>query len=488
MKTVLIVEDEKMIRQGIRVMIQRCGVPVENIVECSNGEMALEMLQEQHVDVMFTDIRMPKMDGIQLVAEVQKMSDKPEIVAISGYDDFSYAVEMLRNGVREYILKPVERQKITSIMQKLEEEIVSRQKIRQAEQVIGKSQLRHLLLDENPKPEEIESLSQKFGETFFPQGYRICVVGGSFALEDTPELIWLQDVLDQNVCILAPEEMEELLSNTLWQEYAGISEISHGIAQVRSAYEEALQCRKQAFYQEKHQIGTINPPHVADAIRQSAYKQLEETAWMQKLHLIGTNKTEELTTLWKNLFTEVRRGHIKPDAFADGMIQFLSDVEKIYHNLVDDDVQEKINRRRKIYQFSGVEAYEEAVMELVLGMHEKIRAQGDDHGVGQKMQQAIAYIQENYNKDLNMAVVSNYISMNYSVFSFEFKNYAGVNFVTYLKELRMKEAKKLLEETDKKIIEISQMVGYENEKHFMKLFKSICGVSPSEYRKNMRHQ
>ena len=52
----------------------------------------------------------------------------------------------------------------------------------------------------------------------------------------------------------------------------------------------------------------------------------------------------------------------------------------------------------------------------------------------------------------------------------------------------MKEAKKLLEETDKKIIEISQMVGYENEKHFMKLFKSICGVSPSEYRKNMRHQ
>ena len=137
------------------------------------------------------------------------------------------------------------------------------------------------------------------------------------------------------------------------QEYAGISEISHGIAQVRSAYEEALQCRKQAFYQEKHQIGTINPPHVADAIRQSAYKQLEETAWMQKLHLIGTNKTEELTTLWKNLFTEVRRGHIKPDAFADGMIQFLSDVEKIYHNLVDDDVQEKINAVGKSISFPG---------------------------------------------------------------------------------------------------------------------------------------
>ena len=488
MKTVLIVEDEKMIRQGIRVMIQRCGVPVENIVECSNGEMALEMLQEQHVDVMFTDIRMPRMDGIQLVAEVQKLSHKPEIVAISGYDDFSYAVEMLRNGVREYILKPVERQKITSIMQKLEEEITDRRKIRQAEQVIGKSQLRHLLSDEMPKPEEIESLSQKFGETFFPQGYRICVSGGSFEMEDTASLVCLQDVRDQNVCFFAPEELDNLLNNALWQEYAGISEVAHGIAEVRSAYEKALTYRKRAFYRMEHQIGEPAQEHVADGIRQAAQKLLEDTAWMQKLHLIGTNKTDELTTLWKNLFTEVRRGHIEPDAFAQGMLQFLSDVEKVYHNLVDDEVQKQINACRKIYQFSGVEAYEEAVMELVLGMHEKIRAQGEDHGVGQKMQQAIAYIQENYNKDLNMAVVSNYISMNYSVFSFEFKNYVGVNFVTYLKELRMKEAKKLLEETDKKVIEISQMVGYENEKHFMKLFKSICGVSPSEYRKNMQHQ
>ena len=71
MKTVLIVEDEKLIRQGIRTMIQRSGVPVEMIIECNNGEMALEMLQSQKVDVMFTDIRMPKMNGIELVQKIQ---------------------------------------------------------------------------------------------------------------------------------------------------------------------------------------------------------------------------------------------------------------------------------------------------------------------------------------------------------------------------------------------------------------------------------
>ena len=57
MNTVLIVEDEKMIRQGIKSMIQRSGVPVQTIIECSNGQMALEVLQSQQIDVMFTDIR-----------------------------------------------------------------------------------------------------------------------------------------------------------------------------------------------------------------------------------------------------------------------------------------------------------------------------------------------------------------------------------------------------------------------------------------------
>ena len=119
MKTVLIVEDEKMIRQGIKTMIMRSGVPIEVIMECNNGETALEIIKEQEIDVMFTDIRMPKMDGIELVQKMQSCEHIPLTVAISGYDDFSYAVEMLRNGVREYILKPIERENHPGIDRRL---------------------------------------------------------------------------------------------------------------------------------------------------------------------------------------------------------------------------------------------------------------------------------------------------------------------------------------------------------------------------------
>ena len=123
MKTVLIVEDEKMIRQGMKAMVQRSGVPVEVIMECSNGQMALEILKEQKIDVMFTDIRMPKMDGIALVQAMQECEHVPLTVAVSGYDDFSYAVEMMRQGVREYLLKPVDREKVREILEKFNREI-----------------------------------------------------------------------------------------------------------------------------------------------------------------------------------------------------------------------------------------------------------------------------------------------------------------------------------------------------------------------------
>ena len=104
----------------------------------------------------------------------------------------------------------------------------------------------------------------------------------------------------------------------------------------------------------------------------------------------------------------------------------------------------------------------------------------------EKMEEAISYIRENYAKDLNMAMVSNHICMKYSLFSAAFKEHTGVNFVNYLKEIRIAEAKRLLIQTEDKITEIAKQVGFENDKHFMKSFKTACGVSPSEFRKDYK--
>ena len=94
------------------------------------------------------------------------------------------------------------------------------------------------------------------------------------------------------------------------------------------------------------------------------------------------------------------------------------------------------------------------------------------------------YIQQHFREPLNMAVVSNHVSMNYSLFSLLFKQYTGGNFVAYLQKLRVDEAKRLLETTDRRVNEIGRNVGFSDEKHFLKVFKSTVGISPTEYRKS----
>ena len=170
------------------------------------------------------------------------------------------------------------------------------------------------------------------------------------------------------------------------------------------------------------------------------------------------------------------------------MQEFLREFPKIYRNVLEDEDQTYLCRCEHILAFDNLSEYKDYLLNWLLAIHHRINQQTDSGRNQQKMKLALDYINQNYNSDLNMAVVSNYISMNYSLFSYSFKQYTGSNFVNYLKDIRIREAKRFLADTDMKIIEISWRVGYDNEKNFMKIFKSSCGVSPTEYRKNVTRE
>lgn len=489
MKNLLIVEDEKLIRQGIKSMVQRSGVPIDVIMECGNGEMALEILKSQDIDVMFTDIRMPKMDGIQLVKEVSKLEKKPLIVAVSGYDDFTYAVEMLRNGVREYLLKPVEREKIAEVLKRLNEEIEARNNRAITEHQIGMQQIKHILRQRTVSMEEMTLLKQRYKQHFLGTGFAICVTSPHSDIENRESVMVLEDICDGLICVIEEGNVEFFVKNELTGYMAGISSVCHGIDELQKAYREAVAARELAFC-----VGrTIYYPqdmemNIPEGLRKQAERMIEDQAKMQRLQLIGTDKTEELTSNWEHLFVEVEKARIEPQEFFATMEEFLEEVPKIYRNVLADEDQNFLCKCGHFLEFNDLSEYQDYLMNWLLALHSRINEQTDSGKNLQKIKLAVDYINQNYSKDLNMAVVSNYISMNYSLFSYSFKQYTGSNFVNYLKEIRIREAKRLLEDTDMKIIEISRNVGYDNEKNFMKVFKTACGVSPTEYRKNVTRE
>lgn len=477
--TVLIVEDEKLIRQGIKAIVQRSGVPIQNIMECNNGQIALEILESHSVDVMFTDIRMPKMNGIELVEAMQKLEHKPLTVAISGYDDFAYAVQMLRMGVREYILKPVEREQIVDILKKLEEEIQRDSRRDQQAREIGCQQLKYMILNENITQKEIEAVTQQFEKQLLAQEYVVCCreIAGE-EVEESKSYLSLGEIENSDVYIVGKENREFLLKNELRDSYVGVSRIHCGVSELKDAYREAKSARTEAFLRVKHEV------QYQEELIQTQGNPDEERIH-QIAQMIGTNKISEALKMVEQFFTEFKKGANSGDVLQKSIDKFIDEILYIYRNVLEGSEKDLI-RFRNFCQFAQIDEFMEEVTGWIIGFHEKIGLEFDDYRNKSRMKQAIAYIQENYETDLNMAVVSNYVSMNYSLFSYAFKQFTGKNFVNYLKELRINEAKRLLAETDMRVIEISQQVGYENEKHFMKIFKSVSGVSPTEYRKNMQ--
>lgn len=485
MQTVLIVEDEKMIRQGLRVMLKRSGVPVETIVECNNGLTALEVLKTQKVDVMFTDIRMPKMDGIELVKQMQELPEKPLTVAISGYDDFSYAVEMLRNGVKEYLLKPVDRDKMKEVLQRLEEELQQTKKEDAYFRATGCRQLRQLMLSDSVSEQELAAFRERLeGTLLFPAYYVCCLEKGADVPRESEDCLCLEETDRSGILIVSGETGPFLWKNELRDCFVGVSGLHHGIGQLRCAWQEATDARKRAFLGCRHTVCTGETTD-AQTPEDGQTGGIPDAEAIQKIvQRMGTDRIKDAVSQVEQFGSRLKREIAAADSLEAFVTALTDKIREVYQNALGEQ-EEGLQRLSCPWAYACLEEYLTELTDWMFAFHDKIDTKFDDYRNRQKVAQALSYIQENYSSDLNMAVVSNHVSMNYSLFSYVFKQYVGKNFVSYLKQLRMEEAKRLLTDTRLRVNEISQQVGYENEKHFMKLFKAECGVSPTEYRKNM---
>lgn len=117
MYSVLVAEDEPMIRMGITTLITKSGYPISKVRTADNGVHALELIAEELPDFLFTDIRMPKMDGIVLCESVYHEYKTIQAAVISGYNDFEYARKCMKYGVKDYILKPITQKTINQALE-----------------------------------------------------------------------------------------------------------------------------------------------------------------------------------------------------------------------------------------------------------------------------------------------------------------------------------------------------------------------------------
>lgn len=137
MYTLLIVDDEPLVRRGIKNLADLGGLKITKVLEAGNGEQALGLLSEEP-DLILLDINMPKMDGLTFSKAAKEILPEVKICMVTGYDYFDYAIQALKIGVDDYILKPVSRKDIEMVLKKMLDKIESK-KVKEALEELGSS-------------------------------------------------------------------------------------------------------------------------------------------------------------------------------------------------------------------------------------------------------------------------------------------------------------------------------------------------------------
>lgn len=461
-------------------MAQCSPVEIGEILDCRNGEEALALLRTTEVDVMFTDVRMPNMDGITLVQRMQALPHPPLTVIISGYDDFSYAVEALRCGAKEYLLKPVERDDISRILQQLEELLKKPQDVRpkQGGNEMDYQPLKYFLINPNATPDEREAANVLFGTLLEGEPYVVAASKERInTCQEERHLVCLENVDDTVNLYLARQSSWQLLPESCFTHgHWGVSCPETEFSKFPDACRQAVECWSRAFLTG---AGLL----CADKLPAAGSPALPQETVERIAQLTGAEKLNQALELLDEFFRRAESGAVSSLSFEESVARLLHEIEILYRDKLS-DTAERMHPLYHPFSYPSVREYRAALWDFLEEAAKKILQQHSISRKNGKMEEAIAYIRKNYQKDLNMAMVSNHISVSYSFFSQAFKEYTGTNFIHYLKEIRISRAKELLVTTELHIAEIGLRVGFENEKHFMKVFRSMVGVSPTEYRRN----
>ncbi|WP_372661665.1 response regulator [Cohnella sp.] len=511
---VLIVDDEPIIRKGLKSFIEweKEGLSLQG--DCANGFEALEIIKSQHIDILITDIKMPVMDGLQLTREALEVNPNMKIVLISSYNEFEYVREGMKSGAIDYLLKPsLEADELVSVLRRCKQGLRHH---REQLDVIEKYNNHALVLRRKKYEQDIikllvtnhsdSRLVDIFGEYNGTYMCAFVILDGlhdwqerygklhiSVIYEDIQAIFY--DSFDKGTApLLAGEGIYLLYPDAESAEDAEVM-----LYQFKKLVEDALgmqitisYCMEQATQLLEE---SINKSRSAGLLRffegtGKIYKWLElskirenETEHIEmNMHTLLEiiRKSEQSTSVIETLEARWRSKELSSEQVKKEAVEFITAFA--YSNGVSRSYSDF---RENVWRCETLEQVESTVRGLMKEMeHPSLLRLNDKGHSGQLVTKAIEYIKLHYLEELTLQDVADSIHVSKNYCSNLFKKQAGQNFIDYLIDLRMHEAKRLLVLGECKIYEVAEKSGFNDVKYFSKLFKKITQMTPLEYREN----
>lgn len=540
---ILLVDDDVLVLTKIKQLIKYIKGDYEVVKAVTNAKEAMDFLKQQEVDILITDMKMPKVDGINLIKEIRTMDKPVQIIAISSYEDFYYVKESLKQGSLDYILKHNLNEKVLkNVLEGAQKKIIAKRNlelsqiehnkiIRESKELLKKELLEQLLYGYVNRAEALEkfkdykielSLNNLILITCEIDNYKVITEDFSkkderifndaaidiikrvldkvdkkeiLSLNEGEYIIYLSfDQVKSNLYILstASEYAERVKSNLEkllnLKISISISNCCNDIADIPKYYLKSKEKLKNKFYEGKGKVYDVYDSGAVSGIKNITKDiKINEKEFLEKLR----RGNEELLRSIELLFDKYKEAKYPFELVELSVLEMFNignEVIKEYNMDIDLEKYSLNHLYKNIYKYETLEDIKQLMLSFYSTILSKVKEKNKflDNRYSKYTIKCISYIEGNYGKQISLQNAADFIGVNAAYLSKVFKNDVSKNFVEFLNNYRVEKAKELIQMKSYKIKEISELVGFNNYNYFFKVFKQITDVTPLEFEKNIK--
>ncbi|GKX31586.1 DNA-binding response regulator [Vallitalea longa] len=531
---VVIADDEVLTLQLLQKIIDWESLDITIAGVAQNGIEAQDIIRKYSPQILITDIRMPKMDGLELIKWTKSFDSKIKVIILSAYGEFEYAQRALESGVVEYLLKPIDEDKLYDLVKRLkreiEEELKEQISLSSIKKIESRKIFKQLLYPcDITEINHISNIESKISD----REYRLININvdnlsyddfikfselKDKEIDDITDFIemslrkseeninsivtegyfgeWMvimgftDDMGNDNDIIRYERITEQLIQNFSMKIgikcYASISMPHTKVNEIYKAYYETLDLIKYRFYLGDKAVLSNNATHMKLNL-----KELRLIDQQKKLlEYLNTQDEKGAICLLTEIFQDINNnGALEPDKIYDFCYELIVLIRHKFCSgkinskvlfLVEDITIEKLKTYKTLIDLKDymISLFKNIINHLIT-IEEKESSR--------LIQKAKEYISMNYNSAITLDDICEYVSVSKSYFCYMFKREMGSSIWNYLTYYRIEKAKELLKDTDMKNYEISYSIGYENPSYFTKTFRKLTGMTPQEFKgKNYR--
>lgn len=511
--SVLIVDDEMYVREGLRHILDWESLGFTICDEAGNGQEAVEKIRLYQPGIVLMDIRIPGMSGIEVIRTAREDGFQGEFIVLSGYSDFRYAQASIQYGVRDYLVKPVEEEKLTQAVLAAAEKI-SRMNDREMSLVQYRKKAKSMVLHDVLTGKEFDpyinyrelkldaSLYQVIiYESGIPQLQFIHFADILLPGEQQDLYVEQMRIQDREVILLKNRYPMERFQRWISHYSKGYQKNSfmdsaffaygEAVSDIREIHRSYAQCltliERRFFCDEKQRaLSWLELPKkkgIGQIGEEESRLYSERLAGYLQTH--SRNKIDRLLEELKLYLTENDFSILAIRHFLIGIfLEVKHRILKSYGSGAEIPfpknaaVIETIESMRFLYEILGYfREQSEMIMEHV-----------GNETADSIFDEILYYVQSNYAIPLKLEEIGPMFGYSSSYLGKLFIQKCGCSFKAYLDKLRIDRSKELLVKTDMKIYEIAAMVGYKYVDVFHQKFKKQESLSPADYRKQEREK